>query len=136
MLDKRVKGIIAEGDPRRLRDDERPTRACASSSAAKPNVDTAHGLTMSQKANYFKLGLFVIGAIVAGIIVLADHRLRPLVPAARSRSRPTSTNRCRASTSVRSSRLRGVTIGEVTRISFTYTDYQLGPARSRSARAT
>jgi hypothetical protein len=25
---------------------------------------------MSQKANYFKLGLFVIGAIVAGIIVL------------------------------------------------------------------
>ena len=25
---------------------------------------------MSQRANYFKLGLFVIGAIVAGIIVV------------------------------------------------------------------
>ena len=25
---------------------------------------------MSQKANYFKLGLFVIGAVVAGIVVL------------------------------------------------------------------
>ena len=69
MLDKRVKGIIAEGDPRRLRDASRPTLTFANSSTARPKSPPPED-RMSQKANYFKLGLFVIGAVVAGILVL------------------------------------------------------------------
>ena len=59
MLDKRVKGIIAEGDPRRLRDESTDPyvrqffhrEVAAQRPPERP---------MSQKANYFKLGLFVI----------------------------------------------------------------------------
>ena len=36
---------------------------------------------MSLKANYFKLGLFVIGAIIAGVDRAGRDRIRPLVPA-------------------------------------------------------
>ena len=68
LLDRRAKGIIAEGDPRRLRDEsDRPARP-RSSSAAKPKPSPPdRQCAMSLKANYFKLGLFVIGAIIAGV---------------------------------------------------------------------
>ncbi len=79
---------------------------------------------MSQRANYFKLGLFVIGAIVAGILVLI------IIGSGRFFER-----RVTIETYFKESvqgldlgsklKYRGVTIGEVTRISFTYTKYQL-----------
>ena len=79
---------------------------------------------MSQKANYFKLGLFVIGAVVAGILVLI------IIGTGRWFER-----RVIIETYFKESvqgldigsklKYRGVTIGEVTRISFTYTKYQL-----------
>ena len=81
-------------------------------------------MTVSQRANYFKLGLFVIGGVVAGILVLLIIGTGRLFSAASS-SRRTSTSRCRASTSAPSSSTAASTIGEVTRISFTYTKYQL-----------
>jgi len=78
---------------------------------------------MSQRANYFKLGLFVIGAVVAGILVLV------IIGTGRFFER-----RVIIETYFKESvqgldigsklKLRGVTIGEVTRISFTYTKYQ------------
>jgi len=79
---------------------------------------------MSQKANYFKLGLFVIGAIVAGVLVLI------IIGTGRWFERKVIIETY-FKESVQGldvgSRLkyRGVTIGEVTRITFTYTKYQL-----------
>jgi len=79
---------------------------------------------MSQKANYFKLGLFVIGALVAGVLVLV------IIGTGRFFER-----RIIIETYFKESvqgldigsklKYRGVTIGEVTKISFTYTKYQL-----------
>jgi ABC-type transporter Mla subunit MlaD len=78
---------------------------------------------MSQKANYFKLGLFVIGALVAGVLVLV------IIGTGRWFER-----RITIETYFKESvqgldigsklKYRGVTIGEVTKISFTYTKYQ------------
>lgn len=79
---------------------------------------------MSQKANYFKLGLFVIGAIVAGLLVLI------IIGTGRWFERKVIIETY-FKESVQGldvgSRLkyRGVTIGEVTKITFTYTRYQL-----------
>jgi paraquat-inducible protein B len=79
---------------------------------------------MSQKANYFKLGLFVIAAIAALVVVLG------IIGTGRFFER-----RVTIETYFKESvqgldigsklRLRGVTIGEVTKISFTYVYYQL-----------
>ena len=79
---------------------------------------------MSQKANYFKLGLFVISAIVAGVAVLV------IIGTGRFFER-----RITIETYFKESvqgldvgsklKYRGVVIGEVTKISFTYTTYQL-----------
>jgi len=79
---------------------------------------------MSQKANYFKLGLFVISAIVAGVAVLI------IIGTGRFFER-----RITIETYFKESvqgldvgsklKYRGVVIGEVTKISFTYTTYQL-----------
>ena len=78
---------------------------------------------MSQKANYFKLGLFVIGALVAGVLILV------IIGTGRWFER-----RIIIETYFKESvqgldigsklKYRGVTIGEVTKISFTYTKYQ------------
>ena len=79
---------------------------------------------MSQKANYFKLGLFVIAAVVAAIVLLA------VIGTGRWFER-----RITIETYFKESvqgldigsklKYRGVTIGEVTKISFTYVVYQL-----------
>lgn len=79
---------------------------------------------MSLKANYFKLGLFVIGAIVAGVLVL-------VVIGSGRWFQPKLTIETYFNESVQGldigSKLkyRGVAIGEVTRIGFTYNKYQL-----------
>ena len=71
MLDKRVKGIIADGDPRRLRDESTdPYVRQFFHREAEVATRVDRNSAMSQKANYFKLGLFVIGALVAGVLVL------------------------------------------------------------------
>jgi len=78
---------------------------------------------MSQKANYFKLGLFVIGAIAAGIAVL-------LVIGTGRWLKPRTTIETYFNESVQGldigskMKYRGVVIGEVTRISFTYVEYE------------
>jgi ABC-type transporter Mla subunit MlaD len=78
---------------------------------------------MSLKANYFKLGLFVIGAIVSGVIVL-------IVIGSGRWFQPKLTIETYFNESVQGldigSKLkyRGVAIGEVTRIGFTYNRYQ------------
>jgi ABC-type transporter Mla subunit MlaD len=79
---------------------------------------------MSQKANYFKLGLFVIGAIIAGVIVLAiigtGKFLRPRI------TMETYFNESVQGLDIGSKvKYRGVDIGEVTKIGFTYTKYEL-----------
>jgi paraquat-inducible protein B len=79
---------------------------------------------MSQKANYFKLGLFVIGALVAGILVLV------IIGTGRFFERrviiETYFKESVQGLDVGSKlKLRGVVIGEVTKISFTYVYYQL-----------
>jgi len=79
---------------------------------------------MSIKANYFKLGLFVIGAIVAGVILL-------IVIGSGRWFQPKLTIETYFNESVQGldigSKLkyRGVAIGEVTRIGFTYNKYEL-----------
>jgi ABC-type transporter Mla subunit MlaD len=78
---------------------------------------------MSQRANYFKLGLFVIGAIVAGIAVLliigTGRWFTPRV------KMETYFNESVQGLDIGSKmKYRGVVIGEVTRISFTYTKYE------------
>jgi ABC-type transporter Mla subunit MlaD len=78
---------------------------------------------MSRDANYFKLGLFVIGAVVAGIMVLT------IIGSGRW-FRPRTTIETYFNESVQGLDLgskmkyRGVVIGEVTRISFTYVEYE------------
>ncbi|HYQ98909.1 MAG TPA: MlaD family protein [Casimicrobiaceae bacterium] len=88
---------------------------------------------MSQKANYFKLGLFVIGAVAAGIIVLLIigsgrwFQKRILIE--------TYFNESVQGLDVGSKlKVRGVAIGEVTRIGFTYNRYQLDRPMSDRAR--
>src|SRR4030095_5364843 len=78
---------------------------------------------MSQRANYFKLGLFVIGGLVAGVLVLI------IIGSGRWVERQIAIETYfKKAVQVRDigSKLkyRGVTIGEVTKISFTYTKYQ------------
>jgi ABC-type transporter Mla subunit MlaD len=79
---------------------------------------------VSRNANYFKLGLFVIGAVIAGILVLT------IIGTGRW-FRPRTTIETYFNESVQGLDLgskmkyRGVTIGEVTRISFTYVQYEL-----------
>ena len=79
---------------------------------------------MSQKANYFKLGLFVIGAVVALILILV------IIGTGRWFERrviiETYFKESVQGLDVGSKlKLRGVVIGEVTKISFTYVYYQL-----------
>ncbi len=88
---------------------------------------------MSQKANYFKLGLFVIGAIAAGIVVLLIigsgrwFQKRILIE--------TYFNESVQGLDIGSKlKVRGVAIGEVTRIGFTYNRYQLDRPMSDRAR--
>ena len=88
---------------------------------------------MSLKANYFKLGLFVIGAIVAGVLVL-------VVIGSGRWFQPKLTIETYFNESVQGldigSKLkyRGVAIGEVTRIGFTYNKYQLDKPMVERAR--
>ena len=88
---------------------------------------------MSQKANYFKLGLFVIGAIAAGIVVLL------IIGSGRWFQKriviETYFNESVQGLDVGSKlKVRGVAIGEVTRIGFTYNRYQLDRPMSDRAR--
>ena len=78
---------------------------------------------MSQKANYFKLGLFVIGAVAAGVAVLVMIGTgRWLKPRA---IMETYFNESVQGLDIGSKmKYRGVDIGEVTRISFTYVRYE------------
>jgi ABC-type transporter Mla subunit MlaD len=78
---------------------------------------------MSLKANYFKLGLFVIGAVVAGVAVLLIIGTgRWLKPRA---IMETYFNESVQGLDIGSKmKYRGVVIGEVTRISFTYVKYE------------
>lgn len=79
---------------------------------------------MSQRANYFKLGLFVIGAVVAGVAVLViigtGRWFTPRV------TMETYFNESVQGLDIGSKmKYRGVVIGEVTRIAFTYNQYEL-----------
>jgi phospholipid/cholesterol/gamma-HCH transport system substrate-binding protein len=78
---------------------------------------------MSQRANYFKLGLFVIGAIVAGVLVLTiigtGRFLQKRVTV------ETYFNESVQGLDIGSKlKYRGVEVGQVTRISFTYVKYE------------
>jgi len=78
---------------------------------------------VSQRANYFKLGLFVIGAIAAGIIVLliigTGRFLQKRVTI------ETYFNESVQGLDIGSKmKYRGVEVGQVTRISFTYVKYE------------
>jgi len=78
---------------------------------------------MSQKANYFKLGLFVVGAAVAGVAVLL------IIGSGRWFERritvETYFNESVQGLDIGSKlKYRGVVIGEVTKITFTYVNYQ------------
>ena len=88
---------------------------------------------MSLKANYFKLGLFVIGAIAAGIIVLI------IIGSGRWFQKritiETYFNESVQGLDIGSKlKYRGVAIGEVTRIGFTYNKYQLDRPMAERAR--
>jgi ABC-type transporter Mla subunit MlaD len=88
---------------------------------------------MSQKANYFKLGLFVIGAVAAGIVVLL------IIGSGRWFQKritiETYFNESVQGLDIGSKlKYRGVAIGEVTRIGFTYNQYQLDRPMSERAR--
>src|SRR5215831_7143669 len=79
---------------------------------------------MSLKANYFKLGLFVIGAVIAGVIVLvvigSGRWFQPKLTI------ETYFNESVQGLDVGSKlKYRGVAIGDVTRIGFSYNKYQL-----------
>jgi ABC-type transporter Mla subunit MlaD len=88
---------------------------------------------MSLKANYFKLGLFVIGAVIAGVIIL-------IVIGSGRWFQPKLTIETYFNESVQGldigSKLkyRGVAIGEVTKIGFTYNRYQLDRPMAQRAR--
>src|SRR5690348_2724818 len=78
---------------------------------------------MSRDANYFKLGLFVIGAVIAGVLVLT------IIGTGRW-LKPRTTVETYFNESVQGLDLgskmkyRGVVIGEVSRITFTYVEYE------------
>ncbi len=88
---------------------------------------------MSQRANYFKLGLFVIGAVASAIAIL-------LIIGSGRWFTPKLTVETYFNESVQGldvgSKLkyRGVVIGDVTRISFTYAVYQVDRPMSERAR--
>ena len=78
---------------------------------------------MSQQANYFKLGLFVIGSIAAGVVMLL------IIGSGRWFERKitieTYFNESVQGLDIGSKmKYRGVVIGEVTAIGFTYSVYQ------------
>src|SRR5215831_17305796 len=88
---------------------------------------------MALKANYFKLGLFVIGAIVAGVIVLviigSGRWFQPKVTV------ESYFNESVQGLDIGSKlKYRGVAIGQVTRIGFSYNKYQLDRPISDRAR--
>jgi ABC-type transporter Mla subunit MlaD len=88
---------------------------------------------MALKANYFKLGLFVIGAIVslaALIIIIGSGRaFQTKIPI------ETYFNESVQGLDIGSKvKYRGVVIGEVTKISFTYVKYQLDKPMSERRR--
>jgi ABC-type transporter Mla subunit MlaD len=88
---------------------------------------------MSQKANYFKLGLFVIGAVAAGVVVLL------IIGSGRWFQKritiETYFNESVQGLDIGSKlKYRGVAIGEVTRIGFTYNQYQLDRPMGERAR--
>jgi MlaD protein len=79
---------------------------------------------MSLKANYFKLGLFIISALVAGVIVLviigSGRWFQPKLTV------ETYFNESVQGLDIGSKlKYRGVAIGDVTKIGFTYNQYQL-----------
>ena len=88
---------------------------------------------MSLKANYFKLGLFVIGAVIAGVLLL-------VVVGSGRWFQPKLTIETYFNESVQGldigSKLkyRGVAIGEVTKIGFTYNKYQQDKPMTQRAR--
>ena len=133
MLDKRTQGIIAEGDPQGA---ARHERQSVGPPVLPPRTRARRRLTssaMSQKANYFKLGLFVIGAIAAGIIVLL------IIGSGRWFQKritiETYFNESVQGLDIGSKlKYRGVAIGEVTRIGFTYNKYQLDRPMAERAR--
>jgi paraquat-inducible protein B len=78
---------------------------------------------LSQKANYFKLGLFVIGAIAAGVVVLT------IIGTGRFLQKritiETYFNESVQGLDIGSKmKYRGVEVGQVTRITFTYVKYE------------
>jgi ABC-type transporter Mla subunit MlaD len=88
---------------------------------------------MSQKANYFKLGLFVIASVVAGVVVLL------IIGSGRWFERKitieTYFNESVQGLDIGSKmKYRGVVIGEVTRIGFTYNVYQQDLPMTQRAR--
>lgn len=88
---------------------------------------------MSQKANYFKLGLFVIGALLSGVAVLL------VIGSGRWFERKitieTYFNESVQGLDIGSKiKFKGVSIGEVTRITFTYVVYQQDLPMSQRAR--
>ena len=88
---------------------------------------------MSQRANYFKLGLFVIGAIAAGIVVLL------IIGSGRWFQKritvETYFNESVQGLDIGSKlKYRGVEVGQVTRIGFTYNKYQLDRPMAERAR--
>ena len=88
---------------------------------------------MSQRANYFKLGLFVIGAVAAGILVL-------LIVGTGAWFKSRTTIETYFNESVQGldigskMKYRGVVIGEVTSISFTYVRYEQDKPMSQRKR--
>jgi paraquat-inducible protein B len=88
---------------------------------------------MSVRANYYKLGLFVIGAVASAIVILlivgSGRWLTPKLTV------ETYFNESVQGLDVGSKlKYRGVEIGSVTRITFTYTRYQLDRPISERAR--
>jgi paraquat-inducible protein B/uncharacterized coiled-coil protein SlyX len=78
---------------------------------------------LSQRANYFKLGLFVIGAIAAGVIVLVVIGTGRLLQTRVTIE--TYFNESVQGLDIGSKmKYRGVDVGQVTRITFTYVRYQ------------
>ena len=91
------------------------------------------GCSNELKANYFKLGLFVVGAVIAGVIVIvvigSGRWFQPRV------SIETYFNESVQGLDVGSKlKYRGVVIGEVTRIGFTYNKYQQDRPMQQRAR--
>ena len=78
---------------------------------------------MSQRANYFKLGLFVIGAIAAGVIVLTIIGTGKFLQ--KRVTIETYFNESVQGLDIGSKmKYRGVEVGQVTRITFTYVQYE------------